>query len=188
MQAGPYLMIVYSHNKLIDVHRCDMEFVLKITLTVITIKKCNNIVKMGVPGFTTDCPYGVWCRGLTTCLLCVGSPFGNLVWDDIGFVIWHNREQHLQCFNCVLLTSECLTISYFHLPYFHGSNSALFLHSTLVRFFYLDVNLTLSNRSDCPHHNRIIDIKSKSYLPPTPDNLGYLMHIMLVTCNAIIIS
>ena len=23
----------------------------------------------GVPGFATDCPCGVWCRGLTTCLL-----------------------------------------------------------------------------------------------------------------------
>ena len=26
-----------------------------------------------VPGFATDCPCGVWCRGLTTCLLYVGS-------------------------------------------------------------------------------------------------------------------
>ena len=31
----------------------------------------------GVSGFTTDCPSGVWCRGLTTCLLHVGPPFGN---------------------------------------------------------------------------------------------------------------
>ena len=27
--------------------------------------------------FATDCPCGVWCRGLTTCLLHVGPPFGN---------------------------------------------------------------------------------------------------------------
>ena len=27
----------------------------------------------GVPGFATDCPCGVWCRGLTTCLLHVGQ-------------------------------------------------------------------------------------------------------------------
>ena len=33
----------------------------------------------GVPGFATDCPCGVWCRGLTTCLLYVGPLFGNLV-------------------------------------------------------------------------------------------------------------
>ena len=28
-------------------------------------------------GFATDCPCGVWCRGLTTCLLYVGPLFGN---------------------------------------------------------------------------------------------------------------
>ena len=31
----------------------------------------------GVPGFATDCPCDVWCRGLTTCLLHVGPTFGN---------------------------------------------------------------------------------------------------------------
>ena len=31
----------------------------------------------GVSGFATDCPCHVWCRGLTTCLLHVGPPFGN---------------------------------------------------------------------------------------------------------------
>ena len=31
----------------------------------------------GVSGFATDCPCGVWCRGLTTCLLHVGPHFGN---------------------------------------------------------------------------------------------------------------
>ena len=31
----------------------------------------------GVSGFATDCPCGVWCRRLTTCLLHVGPPFGN---------------------------------------------------------------------------------------------------------------
>ena len=33
----------------------------------------------GVSGFPTDCPCGVWCRGLTTCLLHVGPPFGNRI-------------------------------------------------------------------------------------------------------------
>ena len=31
----------------------------------------------GVSGFATDCPCGDWCRGLTTCPLHVGQPFGN---------------------------------------------------------------------------------------------------------------
>ena len=38
-----------------------------------------EIVYSGVPGFTTDCPYGVWCRGLTTCPRYVGPLFENLV-------------------------------------------------------------------------------------------------------------
>ena len=36
--------------------------------------------------FATDCPGGVWCRGLTTCPLSVGPLFGNLVWNDSRFV------------------------------------------------------------------------------------------------------
>ena len=36
----------------------------------------------GVLGFATDCPCGVWCRGLTTCLLHVGPPFGNRILNN----------------------------------------------------------------------------------------------------------
>ena len=36
----------------------------------------------GVSGFATDCPGGVWCRGLTTCLLHVGPPFGNRILNN----------------------------------------------------------------------------------------------------------
>ena len=39
----------------------------------------TRIIYRGVPGFATDCPSGVWCRGLTTCSLYVGPLFGNLV-------------------------------------------------------------------------------------------------------------
>ena len=56
----------------------------------------------GVSGFATDYPCGVWCRGLTTCLLHVGPPFGNRIlnnswavdltyWtiNQYFFVFWH---------------------------------------------------------------------------------------------------
>ena len=43
----------------------------------------------GVPGFATDRPYGVWCRGLITYLLYVG-PFENVVRNDNGFVCKFN--------------------------------------------------------------------------------------------------
>ena len=36
----------------------------------------------GVSGFATDSPCGVWCRGLTTCLLHVGPPFGNRIFNN----------------------------------------------------------------------------------------------------------
>ena len=39
-----------------------------------------------VPGFATDCPCDVWCRGWTTCLLYAG-PFWQ-VWNDSGFESW----------------------------------------------------------------------------------------------------
>ena len=35
------------------------------------------ILCRGVSGFETDCPCGVWCRGLTTCLLYVDALFEN---------------------------------------------------------------------------------------------------------------
>ena len=35
----------------------------------------TGIFCRGVPGFATDCPCHVWCRGLTTCLLYVGPLF-----------------------------------------------------------------------------------------------------------------
>ena len=39
-----------------------------------------------VSGFATDCPCGVWGRGLTTCLLYVGPLFGNLLVNCSGVV------------------------------------------------------------------------------------------------------
>ena len=56
----------------------------------------------GVSGFATDCPCGVWCRGLITCLLHVGPPFSKSNFkQELGcrfdimdnesyfFVFWH---------------------------------------------------------------------------------------------------
>ena len=43
-----------------------------------------------VSGFATDCPCGVWCRGLTTCVLHVGPPFGNRFLNSwaVGVTLW----------------------------------------------------------------------------------------------------
>ena len=42
----------------------------------------TRIFYRGVSGFATDCPCGVWCRGLTTCLLYVGPLFGYLLLNN----------------------------------------------------------------------------------------------------------
>ena len=39
----------------------------------------TSIFYKGVPGFPTDCPVGIWWRGLTACLVYVNPSFGNLV-------------------------------------------------------------------------------------------------------------
>ena len=49
------------------------------------------ILCRGVSGFATDCPCEVWWRGLTTCLLHVGPPFGNRFLNTcsaVGFTYW----------------------------------------------------------------------------------------------------
>ena len=43
-------------------------------LLCVRFKFPSRIFCRRVPGFATDCPCGVWCRGLTTCLLYVGPP------------------------------------------------------------------------------------------------------------------
>ena len=49
------------------------------------------IICKGVSGFATDCPCDVWCRGLTTCFLHVGLPFGNRFLNTswpVGLTYW----------------------------------------------------------------------------------------------------
>ena len=49
----------------------------------VTSSYSNWIFYRGVSGFATDCPCGVWCRGLTTCLLLhVGPPFENRILNN----------------------------------------------------------------------------------------------------------
>ena len=45
----------------------------------------------GVSGFATDCPWNVWCSGLTPCLLHVGPPLGNRFLNTswaVGLTYW----------------------------------------------------------------------------------------------------
>ena len=54
----------------------------------------------GVSGFATDCPCGVWCRGLTTCLLYVGPLFGYLLLNNswaVGLTCWIVNSHYFFC-------------------------------------------------------------------------------------------
>ena len=57
----------------------------------VTSSYSTFIFLRGVSGFATDCPCDVWCRGLTTCLLHVGPPFGNRFFNTswaVGLTYW----------------------------------------------------------------------------------------------------
>ena len=91
----------------------------------------------GFSGFATDCPCGVWCRVLTTCLLHLGPLFGN----DSRFVrLTWRKSTFLYYF-----TSECFIIWYFILFYLIYVSQIMlhFLHSTSVLSFYIDLTLSI---------------------------------------------
>ena len=62
-----------------------------IGLLYVTSSYSTWIFCRGVSGFATDYPCDVWCRGLTTCLLHVGPPFGNRFLNTswaVGLTYW----------------------------------------------------------------------------------------------------
>ena len=70
----------------------------------------------GVSGFATDCPCDVWCRGLTTCLLHVGPPFGNrflnTIWTvGLTYMYWI-VYLHFFCILTYAIIYICLDTSY----------------------------------------------------------------------------
>ena len=97
----------------------------------------------GVSGFATDCPCGVWCRGLTNCLLYVRPLL------EIDF------EQQLGCsfdkMDCkssyfCILTYAIVYVLIHHMLfwlYLYVLNSLLFLSSTPVLTVSIDVVIIL---------------------------------------------
>ena len=54
-------------------------------LLYVMFRFSTRIFYGGVPGFATDCHCGVWCRGLTTCLLYVGPLLNIYLEMMVGF-------------------------------------------------------------------------------------------------------
>ena len=93
-------------------------------LLYVMFRLSSRIFYRGLLYFATDCPCGVWCRGLNTCLLYVGPLFGNLVWNDIGFVsltYWRKFFSLFDCISTYILVPQNMIMLYMHLPYFQVS-------------------------------------------------------------------
>ena len=97
----------------------------------------------GVSGFVIDCPCGVWCRGLTTCLLHVGPTFWKsnfkqqlgcrfdiMNYESYFFVFWHMQLIYMSWYIRSFFGFTILNI--------------LFFSSTLVLTSSIDVVFILS--------------------------------------------
>ena len=69
----------------------------------------TRILYRRVPVFATDCPYSVWCPGLTTCLLYADPLFGNLVQNDSGLLSFTEWRTTSHCLMMFLHIPYCLT-------------------------------------------------------------------------------
>ena len=90
----------------------------------------------GVSEFATDCPCDVWCRGLTTCLLHVGSPFGNRFLNTswaVGLTYWI-VYLHIFLFWHTYLCMSWYIISFFWL-YLHFLNILYFFKYSCTNIF-----------------------------------------------------
>ena len=107
----------------------------------------------GVSGFATDCPCNGWCRGLSTCLLHVGPPFGNRFLNAswaVGLTYW---IVYLHCF-CILTYAVIYgDISYHFLALSLLLKYSLFFSSTPVLTSSIDVVFVLSILLDDICHN-----------------------------------
>ena len=86
----------------------------------------------GVSGFATDCLCDVWCRGLTTCLLHVGPPFGNRFINPswaVGLTYWIVHFHFLYSDICNYI---CLDTSYHFWLYLYFLNILYLFTSVLT--------------------------------------------------------
>ena len=102
----------------------------------------------GVSGFATDCPCDVWCRGLTTCLLHVGPPFGNRFLNTRWavylhfWVFWH-MQLYLSWYIISFLALSLL-LKYSFSYCFKYSCTKIFHRRSLCTFYWLSVQLEFS--------------------------------------------
>ena len=99
----------------------------------------------GVSGFATDCPCDVWCRGLTTCLLHVGPPFGNRFLNTrwavyLHFSVFWHMQLYLSWYIISFLALSLL-LKYSFSYCFKYSCTKIFHRRSLCTFYWLSVQL-----------------------------------------------
>ena len=85
----------------------------------------------GVSGFATDCPCYVWCRGLITCLLHVGPPFGNRFLNT-SLVFWH-MQLYMSWY---IISFFWLYLYFLNILYFFKYSCANIFHRRSLCTFY----------------------------------------------------
>ena len=110
------------------------------------------ILCRGVSGFATDCPCDVWCRGLTTCLLHVGPPFGNRFSNTnwavsltywivyLYFIVFRHMQLYVLIYHIIFsLYLSFSNILYFFFNIFHRRGLCTFYSSDLCMSEYSTV-------------------------------------------------
>ena len=106
----------------------------------------------GVSGFATDCPCDVWCRGLTTCLLHVGPPFGNRFLNTrwaVGLTYW------IVYLNFFLFWHMQLYMSWYIISFFG------FIFLNILYFFKNSCISVFHRRSLCTFYQQFFWLKTK---------------------------
>ena len=124
----------------------------------------------GVSGFATDCPCDVWCRGLTTCLLHVGPPFGNRFLNTswaVGLTYWI-IYLHFVC----ILTYAIIYVLIHHIIFW------LYLYFLNIFYFFKDSCINIFHRrSLCAFYWKPVVFPNKG-----PIMGGLMFSLLLASC------
>ena len=140
-----YKYIIYNHNSSVNWFRTKCWAIFDEPIfskychwpLYVTSNYSTWIFCRRVSGFATECPCGIWCRGLITCLLHVGPPFVNrflntswavdltywILYLHFFFVFWHMQlymSWYIISFLVLSLLPKCSlffkVLVYYHLP------------------------------------------------------------------------
>ena len=109
---------------------CPWKFFQNIRFNVVPLDPFTRILYRGVSGFPTDCPCGIWCCGLTTCLLYIGPRFGNQLSNNswaVGLTQWTVKLHYF-----IGIFTYVIVYALIHLMIFLALNSVLYFYQILL--------------------------------------------------------